>query len=587
MFFIHRGFSLHEALAMIEDGEIEASSITLLPPNNACGDVTDEDSGDEDNVDINNLPASQMQSVVEVVASNNTIDDNWDSEDELPLTTVRHNLSVRGNTIKRKREYQYVKEDLVAREVMFRNNTEELNFSDCSPTSLFSLYFDDELFQIITEETNRYAAQKNHSLCVEASEIKCFIGVLLLSGFVSLPRRRMYWERSKDAHNELVSQAMSRNKFEFILSNIHLQDNNVLDQNDKFSKVRPLITHLNKKFLEHAFLEQDHSIDEAMVPYTGRHGCKQYIHGKPIRYGYKLWVGTTRLGYINWFEPYQGASTNISTTYKELGVGSSVVLEYADALRSKWKDMKFHLFFDNFFSSIPLLENLDDKNMFGTGTIRENRIPSSTLRDSKSMKKSERGTYDYIKLTDANIVFVKWNDNSIVTLCSNASGVNPVQSVKRYSQKDKRFIQVDQPHVVKLYNKNMGGVDRSDQNISLYRTSIRGKKWYFPLIAHSVDMAVHNAWQIHKHFGGAMDHLSFRRSIANTLLTQNKKDSAIYQKGRPSQKHDELRFDGLEHYIIPQEKQTRCGECHQKTTTRCRKCDLGVHVKCFLAYHTI
>lgn len=28
----------------------------------------------------------------------------------------------------------------------------------------------------------------------------------------------------------------------------------------------------------------------------------------------------------------------------------------------------------------------------------------------------------------------------------------------------------------------MGGVDRSDQNISLYRISLRGKKWYFPLI---------------------------------------------------------------------------------------------------------
>lgn len=35
--------------------------------------------------------------------------------------------------------------------------------------------------------------------------------------------------------------------------------------------------------------------------------------------GYKLWVGTTRQGYVNWFEPYQGASTDISIKYKELG----------------------------------------------------------------------------------------------------------------------------------------------------------------------------------------------------------------------------------------------------------------------------
>ncbi|CAH1968769.1 unnamed protein product [Acanthoscelides obtectus] len=42
-----KGFSLHEALAIIEDDDIEAESITLLPLINACGNITDKDSGDE------------------------------------------------------------------------------------------------------------------------------------------------------------------------------------------------------------------------------------------------------------------------------------------------------------------------------------------------------------------------------------------------------------------------------------------------------------------------------------------------------------------------------------------------------------
>lgn len=87
------------------------------------------------------------------------------------------------------------------------------------------------------------------------------------------------------SHNEMVAQAISRNKFEFILSHIHCAGYNTLDKTDKSAKVRPLFTYLNKKFLEFAYYEEEHSIDEAMVPYTGRHGCKQYIHGKPIRYG--------------------------------------------------------------------------------------------------------------------------------------------------------------------------------------------------------------------------------------------------------------------------------------------------------------
>jgi hypothetical protein len=48
------------------------------------------------------------------------------------------------------------------------------------------------------------------------------------------------------------------------------------------------------------------SIHESMVSYFGRHGCKQYIRGKPIRFGYEFCCGATRLGYISWFQPYQG-----------------------------------------------------------------------------------------------------------------------------------------------------------------------------------------------------------------------------------------------------------------------------------------
>lgn len=562
---------------MLEDDEIEAESITLLPPTNACGDVTDEDSGDEDYVDINNLPSSQMQNQVELNCVQDT--DGWSSDDDLPLTKLQNKV------IKKRKEYHYEREDLMESSSTFVSQ-ENFNFENNSPYNYYVRFIDDEFLKIIVEETNRYASQKNKNTRIELPEMKCFLGVLLLSGYLDVPRRRMYWEQAEDTHNRMASQAISRDKFEFIMSHIHFSDNTNLDRNDKFAKVRPFFNQLNQTFLANSFLEEDHSVDEAMVPYYGKHGCKQFIHGKPIRYGYKLWVGTTKQGYINWFEPYQGATTNISTKYKDLGVGTAVILEYADRLREKYPNFNFQLYFDNFFSSIPLLENLTRIKMYGTGTIRENRIPSSTLIDSKELKKKGRGCYDYMKITGSNIIFIKWNDNNIVTFCSNSKGVYPLNMVRRYSQKEKKFVQVEQPNVVKFYNKGMGGVDRSDQNISLYRTSVRGKKWYFPLVSHCVDMCVHNAWQLYKHEGGKLDHLGFRRCIATVLLTQNKK-KFTYQRGRPSENQNlTLRYDRFDHMVIPQDKQTRCASCHQKTTTRCEKCDVGLHVKCFKKYHT-
>ncbi|CAH1993758.1 unnamed protein product [Acanthoscelides obtectus] len=70
-----------------------------------------------------------------------------------------------------------------------------------------------------------------------------------------------------------------------------------------------------------------------MVPYFGRHGCKQFIKGKPIRYGFKIWMDAISssdcAGYCVWLEPYQGSNTQIPTMYKLFGLGPSVVLHYS------------------------------------------------------------------------------------------------------------------------------------------------------------------------------------------------------------------------------------------------------------------
>ena len=46
------------------------------------------------------------------------------------------------------------------------------------------------------------------------------------------------------------------------------------------------------------------------------------------------------------------------------------------------------------------------------------------------MKKNERGSF-YVSC-DGNIKFVRWNDNSAVTVGSNAYGVQPIASAKRW-----------------------------------------------------------------------------------------------------------------------------------------------------------
>lgn len=60
----------------------------------------------------------------------------------------------------------------------------------------------------------------------------------------------------------------------FIIANFHTCNNDEIDAADKFTKVRLLFDHLNKRFQEYDPHEENHSVDEAMLPYFGKHGCK-------------------------------------------------------------------------------------------------------------------------------------------------------------------------------------------------------------------------------------------------------------------------------------------------------------------------
>lgn len=84
--------------------------------------------------------------------------------------------------------------------------------------------------------------------------------------------------------------------------------------------------------------------------------------------------------------------------------------------------------------------------------MRENRITSCPLSNCKALKKTARGTLEYTFEPTANILISKWNDNSVVTMVTNAASVFPLANVTRYSQKEKKRVTVEQPRVIKTYN---------------------------------------------------------------------------------------------------------------------------------------
>ena len=105
------------------------------------------------------------------------------------------------------------------------------------PIALFRLLFNDEIRDLIATETKRYASHQNELFYLQQHEIDTFIGIILLTGYNSRPRQRLFWSRDDDVAIPLISRSMSRKRFEDIKNFIHFTDNDNLTPGDKLAKI--------------------------------------------------------------------------------------------------------------------------------------------------------------------------------------------------------------------------------------------------------------------------------------------------------------------------------------------------------------
>jgi len=111
-----------------------------------------------------------------------------------------------------------------------------------------------------------------------------FLGLLLISGYHNLPSEADYWSTAEDLEAPIFSKIMARDRFRVIKSCLHIADNDNLAQS-KVAKVLPLLELLRTNCQQFGMFHKNLSIDESMVPYRGLHSAKQYIKGKPVKFG--------------------------------------------------------------------------------------------------------------------------------------------------------------------------------------------------------------------------------------------------------------------------------------------------------------
>ncbi|XP_065665259.1 piggyBac transposable element-derived protein 3-like [Hydra vulgaris] len=476
-----------------------------------------------------------------------------------------------------------------------------------TPYEYFKMFVDDNLRDIIAEQSSFYSCQSSGTnISVTSNEIESFIGVFFRMGLVKLPSVRSYWETFMNYDG--VSSILSRNRFLSILRYLHFVDNlNVTDEvkkNDRAWKLRPWLEKLRENFLK-VSPEENQSVDEIMVPFKGRSFLKQYLPKKPNKWGFKLWARCGVSGYLYDFDLYQGKEIKKKDEVSPHGVGASVVIKMTSTLP---ENHNFKIFADNYFSSLPLLDELKKRRIWYVGTARLKRLNKCPFTSEKELKNQGRGSFDYRTDIKSNNIAVSWIDNKVVTLISSFASIEPINSVRRYDRKTCKHIMVKQPYIVQFYNKNMGGVDKLDMMCSFYKPNLKCHRWYIYVWAHTLLIALSNAWFLYRRdlkiicpSKKFMPLKNFQAAVASSLVTVVKRKAgrasldaipiptkrAAAVQSNPTK---DIRLDGFDHLPTYSDKRQRCKKCKTGFSyIRCKKCNVWLCLNkdrnCYHDYH--
>lgn len=582
-----------------------AKTVTLEEAEAAVSAISESDIEDEEEIENGNRPEPDKT------------DRNEDEdEDIIPLAELARKLFSK----KSKKRIDAVNETWIRKQFLPPNivyvcpeNSSDIDESQ-TPLTYFSKYFSHSIFSELAEKTNMYSVyQSGKSLNTNESEIKKLVALHIVMGIIRFPRLRMYWTPSTKIKfvNDI---GMSRNRFECLRNNLHIVDiNAVHEKSDKLWKVRPIISSFENR-CEQLQLEENLCIDESIIPFKGQLIVKQYIKGKPNPWGVKVFMLCGASGIIYRSIVYQGSTTLPGDIQEQYAATDGLVIY----LSNRIPDHHGHkLFCDNYFTSLLLLRELLQRGIFTAGTIRNNRLKKCPLKLERELQKTGRGSCDSFVTSDNKIIAVRWYDNKVVNMASNFIGIEPEDEVKRWDKKQGEYIVVKRPSVIRLYNRSMGGVDKNDFLIALYRTFIRSRKWTLRVIFHYFNLAVCNAWLeyrrdiVQKGQKSHMDLLQFTMITAESLAfygfpvnttkrgrpqssTSSPRSSPVLKKGNkvhigPS---DDVRYDNIGHYPEHQdghEQRCKLETCAGRSRIQCEKCQvplcLSKFKNCFKKFH--
>lgn len=447
--------------------------------------------------------------------------------------------------------------------------------ADIPAFKIFGLLFDDTLIGKICDWANLRAMEivgnvlPKHSTMnrwkpLSSEEFRRFIGLCILMGQIKMPSIKCYWNTQPLYAHPVFGRTMSRNRFEQILRCLCFYKRED-EKTSRLHKIEQVVEHVRGNIQKVYYPGKDISLDEALLLWRGRLIFRQYIPNKSAKYGIKLYELCTPDGYILDCLVYTGKGT----VDGDAGHAHSVVTKLCEP----YLDKGHTLYMDNYYNSVKLAEFLHERKTHVVGTLRNNRKGNPKKVISCKLRKGEM-TFQ----RKGNVMVLKWKDKREVLLISTLHKLDVEEAVNKRGKKKMK------PTVVIDYNKNMSGVDRSDQMLSYYTTPRKTVRWYLKVFFHFVDICLWNATHLYNQLNRKkLSFIQFRELIVIEFLQQAQENVKI--------------TPGKQHYPKKQDKRKRCRVCsatkkRTQTFFVCEICKdkdghmIGLCVdNCFQEYH--
>ena len=473
---------------------------------------------------------------------------------------------------------------------------------DASPKDFFDLFFGDDFFDLVVRATISYARSKfgDQNFTTDRDEMSAFFGLNILMGINELPKISLYWDSDLFLGNAGFKTTIPLKRFWLLNRYFHISDPRQENRTDKLTKIRPLISKLENAFQRVYVPGKNLSIDEGLVKFNGRLSFKQYMPKKPNKFGIKVWMlADSETYFVPRFQVYLGKQENTDENDAERARGLG--FEVVDFLGKPYFNAYRHFYFDNYFSSVSLLQHLLENKTYACSTLRHSRkLFPADLKNIKLKRGEIRARQN------GNLVCLTWQDKRLVTILS--TNVDPQPEV--FGPLDERTAKRKavpenlrvKPAVISFYNKFMNGVDVNDQYRSYYPVGAHSKKWWKYLAWFFVNISIVNSFILQKlqtDRRGRLKHLEFRLALARQLISTYNGYKKI--SSAPSSRKNDLPVgrNVKGHSLVKSSERKRacvmCSKAGRKRATgrtfesvyKCAQCNVNLcrGRACFMEWH--